>query len=141
VGTPDYLAPELLLGTGHGPEVDWWSLGAIVFELITGVPPFNADRPEARAPRGRARGLAAAAPRAPEGVRGGRCCARRAPTRRGTGERGAWSAHCGRGARAQSSTGRSEAGCAASAAGGALDCPRCSEACRRLCAGPSRQRV
>jgi len=66
VGTPDYLAPELLLGTGHGPEVDWWSLGAIVFELITGVPPFNADRPEARAPRGRARGLAAAAPRAPE---------------------------------------------------------------------------
>ena len=49
VGTPDYLAPELLLGTGHGPEVDWWSLGAIVYELVTGVPPFNADTPEARA--------------------------------------------------------------------------------------------
>lgn len=36
VGTPDYLAPELLLGTGHGPEVDWWALGAILFEFITG---------------------------------------------------------------------------------------------------------
>jgi serine/threonine protein kinase len=33
VGTPDYLAPELLLGTGHGREVDWWSLGAIIFEV------------------------------------------------------------------------------------------------------------
>ena len=46
VGTPDYLAPELLLGTGHGTEVDWWSLGAILFEAVTGVPPFNADSPE-----------------------------------------------------------------------------------------------
>ena len=46
VGTPDYLAPELLLGTGHGAEVDWWSLGAILYEFVTGVPPFNADSPE-----------------------------------------------------------------------------------------------
>ena len=46
VGTPDYLAPELLLGTGHGPEVDWWSLGAILYEFVTGVPPFAADTPE-----------------------------------------------------------------------------------------------
>ncbi len=46
VGTPDYLAPELLLGTGHGPEVDWWSLGAILYEFVTGCPPFNADTPE-----------------------------------------------------------------------------------------------
>jgi microtubule-associated serine/threonine kinase len=36
VGTPDYLAPELLLGTGHGPEVDWWALGVILFEFIVG---------------------------------------------------------------------------------------------------------
>ena len=48
VGTPDYLAPELLLGTGHGHEVDWWSLGAILYEFVTGVPPFNADTPEVR---------------------------------------------------------------------------------------------
>ncbi len=46
VGTPDYLAPELLLGTGHGAEVDWWSLGAILYEFVTSVPPFNADSPE-----------------------------------------------------------------------------------------------
>ena len=36
VGTPDYLAPELLLGTGHGPEVDWWALGSILYEFIVG---------------------------------------------------------------------------------------------------------
>lgn len=47
VGTPDYLAPELLLGTGHGPEVDWWSLGVILYEFVCGVPPFTADTPEA----------------------------------------------------------------------------------------------
>ena len=46
MGTPDYLAPELLLGTGDGPEVDWWSLGAVLYEFVTGVPPFNADTPE-----------------------------------------------------------------------------------------------
>jgi microtubule-associated serine/threonine kinase len=45
-GTPDYLAPELLLGTGHGPEVDWWSLGIVLFEMVTGCPPFTADSPE-----------------------------------------------------------------------------------------------
>ena len=46
VGTPDYLAPEMLLGTGHGPEVDWWALGVMVYEFVAGVPPFNADTPE-----------------------------------------------------------------------------------------------
>ena len=46
VGTPDYLAPELLLGTGHGPEVDWWSLGVILYEFVCGAPPFTADTPE-----------------------------------------------------------------------------------------------
>ena len=45
VGTPDYLAPELLLGTFHGPEADWWSLGAILYEFVIGVPPFNAETP------------------------------------------------------------------------------------------------
>lgn len=46
VGTPDYLAPELLLGTGHGLEVDWWSLGVILYEFVHGTPPFAADTPE-----------------------------------------------------------------------------------------------
>ncbi|XP_055833113.1 probable serine/threonine protein kinase IRE4 isoform X2 [Solanum dulcamara] len=46
VGTPDYLAPEILLGTEHGNAADWWSVGIILFELITGIPPFNAEHPE-----------------------------------------------------------------------------------------------
>ncbi|XP_009778794.1 probable serine/threonine protein kinase IREH1 [Nicotiana sylvestris] len=46
VGTPDYLAPEILLGTGHGFTADWWSVGVILFELIVGVPPFNAEHPQ-----------------------------------------------------------------------------------------------
>ncbi|VFQ62389.1 unnamed protein product [Cuscuta campestris] len=46
VGTPDYLAPEILLGTEHGIAADWWSVGIILFELITGVPPFTAEHPE-----------------------------------------------------------------------------------------------
>nr|XP_043640239.1 probable serine/threonine protein kinase IRE4 isoform X2 [Erigeron canadensis] len=46
VGTPDYLAPEILLGTEHGYAADWWSVGVILFELITGTPPFNSDNPE-----------------------------------------------------------------------------------------------
>jgi serum/glucocorticoid-regulated kinase 2 len=39
-GTPEYLAPEILHRTGHGRAVDWWSLGAIIFEMLTGLPPF-----------------------------------------------------------------------------------------------------
>eukprot|EP01018_Ginkgo_biloba_P034997 Gb_17287 [translate_table: standard] len=46
VGTPDYLAPEILLGTGHGETADWWSVGVILFELLTGIPPFNAEHPQ-----------------------------------------------------------------------------------------------
>ncbi|TKV91742.1 hypothetical protein SEVIR_9G117800v4 [Setaria viridis] len=46
VGTPDYLAPEILLGTGHGCSADWWSVGVILFELIVGIPPFNAEHPQ-----------------------------------------------------------------------------------------------
>ncbi|KAG7037059.1 putative serine/threonine protein kinase IREH1 [Cucurbita argyrosperma subsp. argyrosperma] len=46
VGTPDYLAPEILLGTGHGATADWWSVGIILFELIVGIPPFNAEHPQ-----------------------------------------------------------------------------------------------
>ena len=39
-GTPEYLAPEILNKTGHGKAADWWSFGAIIFEMINGVPPF-----------------------------------------------------------------------------------------------------
>lgn len=46
VGTPDYLAPELLLGTGHGIGADWWSLGVVLFETVVGSPPFSAATPE-----------------------------------------------------------------------------------------------
>lgn len=47
LGTPDYLAPELLLKHGHGPAVDWWALGVCLFEFCTGVPPFNDETPQA----------------------------------------------------------------------------------------------
>ncbi|XP_051139448.1 probable serine/threonine protein kinase IRE4 isoform X2 [Andrographis paniculata] len=46
VGTPDYLAPEILLGTEHGYAADWWSVGIILYEFINGIPPFNAEHPE-----------------------------------------------------------------------------------------------
>ncbi|KAJ4962695.1 hypothetical protein NE237_022634 [Protea cynaroides] len=46
VGTPDYLAPEILLGMGHGATADWWSVGIIIFELLVGIPPFNAEHPQ-----------------------------------------------------------------------------------------------
>lgn len=39
-GTPEYLAPEVLKRLGHGKPVDWWSLGAIIYEMMTGLPPF-----------------------------------------------------------------------------------------------------
>eukprot|EP00048_Salpingoeca_helianthica_P020139 m.5014 g.5014 ORF g.5014 m.5014 type:complete len:482 (+) comp4432_c0_seq1:30-1475(+) len=45
-GTPDYLAPELLRGTGNGAPVDLWALGVCAFELMTGLPPFNDETKE-----------------------------------------------------------------------------------------------
>ncbi|KAM9827023.1 serine/threonine-protein kinase greatwall [Neosynchiropus ocellatus] len=46
LGTPDYLAPELLLGKPHDCRVDWWALGVCLFEFLTGVPPFNDETPQ-----------------------------------------------------------------------------------------------
>merc|ERR1711972_872728 len=44
-GTPDYFAPELIASTGHSNAVDWWTLGILVFELMSGHPPFESAYP------------------------------------------------------------------------------------------------
>ncbi|GAV49892.1 hypothetical protein ZYGR_0S00240 [Zygosaccharomyces rouxii] len=45
-GTPDYLAPETIEGTGEGDACDWWSVGCILFEMLLGYPPFHEKTPE-----------------------------------------------------------------------------------------------
>jgi serine/threonine protein kinase len=47
VGTPEYMAPEVFLMQGHGIEADYWSFGALLFELITGFQPFTGKNPKA----------------------------------------------------------------------------------------------
>lgn len=42
VGTPDYIAPEVLQKNGYNKDCDWWSLGAIMYECLVGWPPFCA---------------------------------------------------------------------------------------------------
>lgn len=40
-GTPDYLAPEMILGQGHNEKLDIWSLGILAYELLSGDAPFT----------------------------------------------------------------------------------------------------
>ena len=42
---PQPRRPEVLMKKGYGMECDWWSLGAIMFEMIVGFPPFYSDDP------------------------------------------------------------------------------------------------
>ncbi|XP_072162853.1 serine/threonine-protein kinase greatwall-like [Diadema setosum] len=46
LGTPDYLAPELLLQEHHGVGVDWWALGVCLYEFLIGLPPFCDQSPD-----------------------------------------------------------------------------------------------
>ncbi|CAF4687835.1 unnamed protein product [Rotaria socialis] len=44
-GTPEYLAPEIILSKGYNKAVDWWALGVLIYEMSAGYPPFFADQP------------------------------------------------------------------------------------------------
>jgi protein kinase A len=44
-GTPEYIAPEVILNKGHSLPVDWWALGVLIYELLVGIDPFSNDDP------------------------------------------------------------------------------------------------
>lgn len=46
-GTPEYIAPEILMNSGHGKPVDWWTLGILIYEMHAGIDPFNDEDPMA----------------------------------------------------------------------------------------------
>ncbi|EKM51814.1 uncharacterized protein PHACADRAFT_127719 [Phanerochaete carnosa HHB-10118-sp] len=45
-GTPEYLAPEILSGQGYNKTIDWWTLGVLLFEMLSGLPPFYDENTE-----------------------------------------------------------------------------------------------
>jgi len=45
-GTPEYLAPEIIKGEEYTKAIDWWSVGTIIYEMLTGLPPFYTDNEE-----------------------------------------------------------------------------------------------
>uniref|UniRef100_A0A8C1GX67 non-specific serine/threonine protein kinase n=1 Tax=Cyprinus carpio TaxID=7962 RepID=A0A8C1GX67_CYPCA len=45
-GTPEYIAPEVILRQGYGKPVDWWAMGVILYEFLVGCVPFFGDTPE-----------------------------------------------------------------------------------------------
>ena len=47
-GTPEYLAPEIILNKGHGKAVDWWALGVLIYEMLCGCAPPPSPPPSVR---------------------------------------------------------------------------------------------
>jgi len=45
-GTIEYMAPEIIVGKGHSKEVDWWTLGTLMYDMLEGRPPFQAENRE-----------------------------------------------------------------------------------------------
>lgn len=45
-GTPEYLAPEIIKGEEYTKAIDWWSVGTIIYEMLTGLPPFYTEDEE-----------------------------------------------------------------------------------------------
>lgn len=44
-GTPEYMAPEIILSKGYGKSVDWWSFGVLIYEMNAGYAPFYSSEP------------------------------------------------------------------------------------------------
>jgi serine/threonine protein kinase len=45
-GTPEYLAPEVIKGEEYTKAIDWWSVGTLIYEMMTGLPPFYTEDEE-----------------------------------------------------------------------------------------------
>jgi len=45
-GTPEYLAPEIIVGGSYTKAIDWWSVGTLIYEMLTGLPPFYSQNEE-----------------------------------------------------------------------------------------------